>query len=44
MIGTEKFRFAKPVKVPRPRWVTGGGQRGIDRAFSVMMATSRTIK
>ncbi|MGW0485790.1 hypothetical protein [Nonomuraea sp. NPDC003214] len=42
-MGTERYRYAKPLKVKRPRWVTGGGGTGIDRAFSVIMASSRTV-
>ncbi|MCK2222078.1 hypothetical protein MF672_050980 (plasmid) [Actinomadura sp. ATCC 31491] len=46
MVATEKWRYPKPVKIKRPAWVVarqGGGQSSIDRAFSMLMASSRTI-
>lgn len=46
MVATEKWRYPKPIKVKRPAWVMarrGGGQSAIDRAFNMLMATSRTV-
>ncbi|MET7335898.1 hypothetical protein [Nonomuraea sp. NPDC005650] len=46
MVATEKWRLPKPIKVKRPAWVTkskGGPQAAIDRAFNVLMASSKTI-
>ncbi|WP_433541988.1 hypothetical protein ACQP10_38195 (plasmid) [Streptosporangium sandarakinum] len=38
------FRRKKPRTVKRPSWLSGPeGKTGMDRAFGIMMATSKTI-